>query len=197
MLADLEKTATILQSHLGSAIGLRLLGKAEIFQFFSYLFNLEEWAEQDQLRSDAGDLYRQGEATGKTLAPWQTSALSDQLRSVVNAKGGLMPDGAGGFSGNVAGSYPAINDAIKMVDAYAGQPMSPTEMQSVRTSLENAAQQEGKVTKTYPAVALLSLARATALMWHTQIPELAALFPSDRLDRRGMVVRAIRQVLEQ
>jgi len=59
------------------------------------------------------------------------------------------------------------------------------------------AQHEGKVTKTYPAVALLSLARATALMWHTQIPELAALFPSDRPDRRDMVVRVIRQVLEQ
>ena len=44
MLADLEKTATILQSHLGSAIGLQLLGKDETFQFFSYLFNLEEWA---------------------------------------------------------------------------------------------------------------------------------------------------------
>jgi len=54
MLADLEKTATILQSHLGSAIGLRLLGKAETFQFFSYLFNLEEWAEREQLRSDTG-----------------------------------------------------------------------------------------------------------------------------------------------
>ena len=54
MLADLEKTATILQSHLGSAIGLQLLGKAETFQFFSYLFNLEEWAERDQLRSDTG-----------------------------------------------------------------------------------------------------------------------------------------------
>ncbi|MCU1223903.1 MAG: ATPase required for both assembly of type secretion complex and secretion of complex, VirB4 [Edaphobacter sp.] len=54
MLAELEKTATILQSHLGSTLGLRLLGKADTFQFFSYLFNLEEWASQDQLRSDAG-----------------------------------------------------------------------------------------------------------------------------------------------
>jgi type IV secretion system protein VirB4 len=54
MLVDLEKTATILQSHLGSTLGLRLLGKAEAFQFFSYLFNLEEWAERDQLRSDTG-----------------------------------------------------------------------------------------------------------------------------------------------
>jgi len=54
MIADLEKTATILQSHLGSTIGLQLLGKAEAFQFFSYLFNLEEWSERDQLRSDTG-----------------------------------------------------------------------------------------------------------------------------------------------
>jgi type IV secretion system protein VirB4 len=54
MLADLEKTATILESHLGSSLGLRLLDKADTFQFFSYLFNLEEWAERDQLRSDTG-----------------------------------------------------------------------------------------------------------------------------------------------
>ncbi len=54
MLADLEKTATILESHLGSSLGLRLLDKAEVFQFFSYLFNLEEWAERGQLRSDTG-----------------------------------------------------------------------------------------------------------------------------------------------
>ena len=52
MLADLKKTAVILQSHLGSALGLKLLDKAEAFRFFSYLFNLEDWAERDQLRSD-------------------------------------------------------------------------------------------------------------------------------------------------
>jgi type IV secretion system protein VirB4 len=54
MLADLQKTAAILESHLGSTLGLRLLDKAEVFQFFSYLFNLEEWAGEDQLRSDTG-----------------------------------------------------------------------------------------------------------------------------------------------
>src|ERR1700722_4712245 len=59
-----------------------------------------------------------------------------------------------------------------------------------------AAQQEGRITKAYPAVALLSLARSTALMWHTQIAELAALFPSDRRDRRDIVVGVIRRVLE-
>ena len=44
MLADLQKTATILEGHLGSAFGLRLLDNNATFQFFSYLFNLEEWA---------------------------------------------------------------------------------------------------------------------------------------------------------
>jgi type IV secretion system protein VirB4 len=54
MLADLQKTATILEGHLGSSLGLRLLNKNSAFQFFSYLFNLEEWAGHDQLRSDTG-----------------------------------------------------------------------------------------------------------------------------------------------
>ncbi|ACO34606.1 MULTISPECIES: VirB4 family type IV secretion system protein [Acidobacterium] len=54
MLAELEKTATILEGHLGSSLGLRLLGKDAAFQFFSYVFNLEEWAEDDQLRANTG-----------------------------------------------------------------------------------------------------------------------------------------------
>ena len=54
MLAELQKTATILESHLGSVLGLRLLPKNDVFQFFSYLFNLEDWASDDQLRSDTG-----------------------------------------------------------------------------------------------------------------------------------------------
>jgi type IV secretion system protein VirB4 len=54
MLSDLEKTATLLEGHLATSLGLKLLEKNEAFQFFSYLFNLEEWAGQDQLRSDTG-----------------------------------------------------------------------------------------------------------------------------------------------
>lgn len=54
MLADLQKTATLLAGHLSSTIGLQLLEKQTAFQFFSYLFNLQDWAEQDQLRSDEG-----------------------------------------------------------------------------------------------------------------------------------------------
>ena len=55
MLAELEKTATL--ACRASRQHDRTCGcstsKAR-FQFFSYLFNLEEWADQDQLRSDTG-----------------------------------------------------------------------------------------------------------------------------------------------
>ncbi|MGI4831531.1 MAG: type IV secretion system DNA-binding domain-containing protein, partial [Janthinobacterium lividum] len=54
LLAELLKAATILESHLGHSIGLKMLGKEQAFQFFSYLFNLEDWAERDHLRSDTG-----------------------------------------------------------------------------------------------------------------------------------------------
>lgn len=54
MLAELEKTATLLEGHLGGSLGLKLLEKNAIYQFFSYLFNLEEWAAQDNLSADDG-----------------------------------------------------------------------------------------------------------------------------------------------
>lgn len=54
MLADLEKTATLLEGHLGGSLGLKLLDKNAAIQFFSYLFNLEEWAATDSLSADDG-----------------------------------------------------------------------------------------------------------------------------------------------
>jgi type IV secretion system protein VirB4 len=54
MLAKLDKAATILISNLSSTIGPAQLDKNQAFQFFSYLANLEGWAEADQLRSDSG-----------------------------------------------------------------------------------------------------------------------------------------------
>jgi len=53
-LASLRKTASILESQLESVIGFRVLEKAQAFPFFSYLFNLEPWADHSVLRSDAG-----------------------------------------------------------------------------------------------------------------------------------------------
>jgi type IV secretion system protein VirB4 len=54
MLAELQKAASILEGHLSSLLGLQLLDNRIAFQFFSYLFNLEEWATEVQLQGDAG-----------------------------------------------------------------------------------------------------------------------------------------------
>jgi type IV secretion system protein VirB4 len=54
MLAELEKTAALLCGNLESSIGLRILDKEAAFKFVSYLFNLEDWAENGQLHSDIG-----------------------------------------------------------------------------------------------------------------------------------------------
>jgi type IV secretion system protein VirB4 len=54
LLANLEKMATLLEGHLASSLGLKLLEKNAIYRFFSYLFNLEEWAIGDELRTDNG-----------------------------------------------------------------------------------------------------------------------------------------------
>jgi type IV secretion system protein VirB4 len=78
MLGNLEKTAVVLESHLGTSLGLQLLGKAQAFQFFSYLFNLEEWSEQDQLRSDTG-VDRQ---IVKSPVAWHTDHLQVGKRHV-------------------------------------------------------------------------------------------------------------------
>ena len=53
-LVELLKAASILEAALSHSLGLKVLGKEQAFQFFSYLFNLEEWAEHDHLREDTG-----------------------------------------------------------------------------------------------------------------------------------------------
>ena len=53
-LAMLRKTASILETQLSSSIGFRVLNKHEAFPFFSYLFNLEPWADHAALATDTG-----------------------------------------------------------------------------------------------------------------------------------------------
>ena len=53
-LAMLRKTASILETQLSSSIGFRVLNKHEAFPFFSYLFNLEPWADHATLQTDTG-----------------------------------------------------------------------------------------------------------------------------------------------
>ena len=107
------------------------------------------------------------------------------------------------YGGRMFDKFEDAPETLRLVLWYQVERLAGPPLEVILDSNEDkvgrivAAQREGKVTKTYPAVALLSLARSTALMWHTQIPELAALFPSNRRDRRDMVVRVIWQILEQ
>jgi type IV secretion system protein VirB4 len=54
MLGQLEKAAALIVGNLHGLIGLKLLPKESTFHFFSYLFNLEDWAEQGHLESSDG-----------------------------------------------------------------------------------------------------------------------------------------------
>jgi AcrR family transcriptional regulator len=107
------------------------------------------------------------------------------------------------YGGRMFDKFEDAPETLRLVLWYQVERVAGPPLEVVLDSNENkvgrivTAQHEGKVTKSYPAVALLSFTRSTALMWHTQIPELAALFPSDRPVRRDMVVRVIRQVVEQ
>jgi AcrR family transcriptional regulator len=107
------------------------------------------------------------------------------------------------YGGRMFDKFEDAPETLRLVLWYQVERMAGPPLEAILDSTTDkvgrvvAAQQEGKVTKAYPGVALLSFARSTALMWHTQIPERAALLPSDRRDRRDMVVHMIRQVLEQ
>ena len=54
MLAELQKTATLLAGNLTGTIGLRALDKQSTYRFLSYLFNLEDWADDGHLRGNTG-----------------------------------------------------------------------------------------------------------------------------------------------
>ncbi len=54
LISQLQKAATILETHLSGVIGLRVVGKEKAFKFFAELFNLEEWAGHIPLVSDQG-----------------------------------------------------------------------------------------------------------------------------------------------
>lgn len=83
----------------------------------------------DQLKQQAGDLYRQAESRGVTADPEMTRQLSQNLRDVLVREGNISP------SGRISEVYPKAREAIRMTDDYAGLPMNPTQIQTVRKSV--------------------------------------------------------------
>ena len=89
MLADIQKTAMILEGHLSSLLGLRLLDKNRTFQFFSYLFNLEEWAARgptlQRHRSGQADREESGRLAQRPHSGWQTPCQMFSLKTTPEA----------------------------------------------------------------------------------------------------------------
>ena len=53
LLLSLEKAASMIEEHLGAALGIVALGRQDTLRFFSRLFNLENWAERVSLSASA------------------------------------------------------------------------------------------------------------------------------------------------
>lgn len=79
-----------------------------------------------QLREQAGDLYRAAETRGVTADPTQTTQLADDLRATLRREGQLGPNG------RITDAPTSTNKSLNLVEQYEGQPMTPTEMDTVR-----------------------------------------------------------------
>lgn len=87
-----------------------------------------------QLKETAATLYDDAEVNGFTAKPFHTRALNSQIKKVADGEGIVTPK-----SGEVAETMPKVRAAMRMVDEFAGEQMTPTQMQTVRKSLQNAA----------------------------------------------------------
>lgn len=79
-----------------------------------------------QLKEQAGDLYRQAESRGVVADPVATQGLADTLRRALAEEGSVSP------TGRISEVYPKAKEAMQLADDYAGQTMTPTQIQTVR-----------------------------------------------------------------
>lgn len=79
-----------------------------------------------QLKEQAADLYRQAETRGVTASPLQTQQLRDSFQKTLRDEGQLGP------RGRVSDADTNTTKAFNLIDQYAGGPMRPVEMDTVR-----------------------------------------------------------------
>jgi hypothetical protein len=85
-----------------------------------------------ELRDQAGEMYRAAEARGVNASPDQTQTLATTLRQVLADDGRISP------GGHISEVYPRAREAIRLTDDYAGNPMTPTQLQTVRRVITDA-----------------------------------------------------------
>lgn len=87
----------------------------------------------DQLKKQASGLYQRAEANGVTAAPAQTQQLSNDVTALLRGEGAISP------TGRLSEVHPKVKEAAATIGDYAGQPMTPTQMQTVRGIIGDAA----------------------------------------------------------
>lgn len=91
----------------------------------------------DDLYKQAGDLYTQGRATGKTATPQQTMSVVDEATDLLRKEGLVRPDGS------IPKGYTKVQDALETLMTYGDNPMTPVQMQNVRQQISEAARAPG------------------------------------------------------
>jgi hypothetical protein len=88
----------------------------------------------EDLKSQAADLYNKAEQRGITATPEQTQQLADNFRKTLLDEGQLGPNGA------ITNADTNTSKAFNLIQQYAGQPMTPKQMNTVRTVLADSRQ---------------------------------------------------------
>lgn len=84
------------------------------------------------LRDEASALYADAEANGLTASPDETFALADRVGNILSREGRLSP------KGNLTEVQPKVKEAYKLAQDFAGEPMTPTQIQTVRGVIADA-----------------------------------------------------------
>lgn len=84
-----------------------------------------------QLKDQATQLYQRAEQNGVTASPQQTQQLADDMMGVLRQEGRVSP------TGRISETYPKALEGMQLASDYAGQPMTPTQMQTVRSVISD------------------------------------------------------------
>lgn len=80
----------------------------------------------EQLKDQASSLYKQAESRGITADPAMTQQLADNLRQTLKDQAKVTP------VGRISDTAPKVKEAMQLVDDYAGFPMNPRQIETVR-----------------------------------------------------------------
>jgi hypothetical protein len=86
----------------------------------------------DDLKSQAGDLYKAAEARGVVADANSTKTLADSIKKIARDNELVTP------KGRISEAYPRAKEAMALLDDYSGEVMNPTQMQVIRDTLADA-----------------------------------------------------------